>query len=139
MIVGHGTLGDRHDAKGTDPAAVGKIIFIAAGAADGGVVERHVAAKNTATSGTLACSTVVADRGVGERYVAKGINSIRRDDNAFVIVTHYQRLLNYIVPDRVHVLFEGRIAASGDKQLALRLEEEGYDWLRDEKQEPVTA
>ena len=54
---------------------------------------------------------------------------LRRDDNAFLVVTHYQRLLNYIIPDRVHVLVDGRIARSGGKELALDLEERGYDWV----------
>lgn len=71
------------------------------------------------------------------KIVANGINAMRDKDNAFVVVTHYQRLLNYIVPDRVHILYEGKIAASGDKDLALRLEEKGYDWLKEEMKEPA--
>src|ERR687886_150275 len=63
------------------------------------------------------------------RIVAHGVNSLRRPDNATIVVTHYQRLLNYIVPDRVHVLAGGRIVRSGGKELALQLEERGYDWL----------
>jgi Fe-S cluster assembly ATP-binding protein len=63
------------------------------------------------------------------RIVANGVNQLRRPDNAIVLVTHYQRLLNYIVPDYVHVLAEGRIIKSGGKELALELEEKGYDWL----------
>ncbi|MEO7360893.1 MAG: Fe-S cluster assembly ATPase SufC [Gemmatimonadaceae bacterium] len=63
------------------------------------------------------------------RIVADGVNSLRRPDNAAIIVTHYQRLLNYIVPDYVHVLANGRIIKSGDKSLALELEAKGYDWL----------
>jgi Fe-S cluster assembly ATP-binding protein len=63
------------------------------------------------------------------RTVADGVNKLRRDNNAFLVVTHYQRLLNYIVPDRVHVLVDGRIARSGGKELALDLEERGYDWV----------
>ena len=63
------------------------------------------------------------------RIVADGVNKLRRPDNAAIIVTHYQRLLNYIVPDRVHVLAGGRIIRSGDKALALELEARGYDWL----------
>ena len=63
------------------------------------------------------------------RTVADGVNKLRRGDNAFLVVTHYQRLLNYIVPDRVHVLVDGRIARSGGKELALELEERGYDWI----------
>ena len=67
------------------------------------------------------------------KIVAKGVNSLRRDDNATIVVTHYQRLLNYIVPDFVHVMVDGRIIESGDKELALRLEEHGYDWIKREK------
>jgi Fe-S cluster assembly ATP-binding protein len=60
------------------------------------------------------------------RIVAKGVNAMRRDDRAFIVITHYQRLLDYIVPDRVHVLVDGRIVRSGGKELALELEETGY-------------
>jgi Fe-S cluster assembly ATP-binding protein len=63
------------------------------------------------------------------RIVAQGVNSLKRPDNATIVVTHYQRLLNYIVPDYVHVLANGRIVRSGGKDLALELEEKGYDWL----------
>ncbi len=63
------------------------------------------------------------------RIVATGVTKLKRDDNATVVITHYQRLLDYIVPDFVHVLYKGRIIYSGDKSLALKLEEEGYDWL----------
>ncbi len=66
------------------------------------------------------------------RLVADGVNKLRRKDNAVIAVTHYQRLLNYIVPDFVHVLVDGRIVKSGGKDLALVLEEKGYDWLKDE-------
>ncbi|MFL5461854.1 MAG: Fe-S cluster assembly ATPase SufC [Gemmatimonadales bacterium] len=66
------------------------------------------------------------------RIVAGGVNALRRPDNATVLVTHYQRLLNYIVPDHVHVLSAGRIVKSGGKELALELEERGYEWLEDE-------
>jgi Fe-S cluster assembly ATP-binding protein len=66
------------------------------------------------------------------RIVAGGVNALRRPENATVLVTHYQRLLNYIVPDHVHVLSAGRIAKSGGKELALELEERGYEWLEDE-------
>jgi Fe-S cluster assembly ATP-binding protein len=66
------------------------------------------------------------------RIVAKGVNALRRPDNATVLVTHYQRLLNYIIPDRVHVLSGGRIVKSGGKELALELEERGYEWLEPE-------
>jgi Fe-S cluster assembly ATP-binding protein len=64
--------------------------------------------------------------------VAEGVNAMRDPQRAFVLVTHYQRLLNYIEPDRVHVLAEGRIVRSGDKDLALDLEDKGYAWLEDE-------
>ncbi len=67
------------------------------------------------------------------RIVANGVNQLRRKDNAFIVITHYQRLLDYIVPDYVHVLFDGRIVESGDKELALHLEEHGYDWLKKEQ------
>jgi Fe-S cluster assembly ATP-binding protein len=65
------------------------------------------------------------------RVVADGVNKLKRPDNATIVVTHYQRLLNYIVPDYVHVLVNGRIAKSGHKELALELEERGYDWVVD--------
>jgi Fe-S cluster assembly ATP-binding protein len=67
------------------------------------------------------------------RIVARGVNSLRRPDNATIVVTHYQRLLNYIVPDYVHVLSAGRIAKSGGKELALELEEKGYDWIEEQQ------
>jgi Fe-S cluster assembly ATP-binding protein len=70
--------------------------------------------------------------------VAEGVNKLRTKDNAFLVITHYQRLLNYIVPDFVHVMFDGRIVKSGGKELALHLEEEGYDWISDIK-EPAEA
>jgi len=66
------------------------------------------------------------------RIVASGVNALRRPDSATIIVTHYQRLLNYIVPDRVHVLSGGRIVKSGGKDLALELEAKGYEWLEQE-------
>ena len=66
------------------------------------------------------------------KTVAEAVNKLRAPDRAFVVVTHYQRLLNYIIPDRVHVLADGRIVKSGGKELALELEEKGYDWLRPE-------
>jgi len=66
------------------------------------------------------------------RIVANGVNALRRPDNAAIVVTHYQRLLNYIVPDRVHVLSAGRIVKSGGKDLALELEARGYEWLEEE-------
>lgn len=65
------------------------------------------------------------------RVVADGVNKLRTKENAVVLVTHYQRLLNYIVPDFVHVLYRGRIARSGGKELALALEEKGYDWIKE--------
>jgi Fe-S cluster assembly ATP-binding protein len=69
------------------------------------------------------------------RIVAKGVNKLRSSRNAFIIITHYQRLLEYIVPDFVHVLYDGRIVKSGTKELALELEEKGYDWLKEESRE----
>ena len=66
------------------------------------------------------------------KIVAAGVNSLRGPDRAVMLVTHYQRLLDYIVPDRVHVLVRGRIARSGDKSLALELEKRGYDWVTSE-------
>jgi Fe-S cluster assembly ATP-binding protein len=66
------------------------------------------------------------------RIVASGINALRTPDNAMILVTHYQRLLNYITPGYVHVLFNGRIVKSGGKTLALELEAKGYDWIKDE-------
>ena len=65
------------------------------------------------------------------RIVANGVNQLHRDDNAFIVITHYQRLLDYIVPDFVHVMYDGRIVKSGDKSLALELEEKGYEWIKD--------
>ncbi len=66
------------------------------------------------------------------RIVATGVNKLRRPDNATIVITHYQRLLEYIVPDVVHVLFDGRIVKSGGKDLALQLEEKGYEWIRND-------
>jgi Fe-S cluster assembly ATP-binding protein len=65
------------------------------------------------------------------RIVSEGVNRLRSKDNAMLVVTHYQRLLNYIVPDFVHVLYDGRIIKSGGKELALELEEHGYDWIKE--------
>lgn len=65
------------------------------------------------------------------RTVAGGVNKLKTKDNAFIVITHYQRLLDYIIPDFVHVMFEGRIVQSGDKSLALKLEKEGYDWVEE--------
>ncbi|MCB0515069.1 MAG: Fe-S cluster assembly ATPase SufC [Chitinophagales bacterium] len=67
------------------------------------------------------------------KIVANGVNQYKTNNNAALVITHYQRLLDYIVPDRVHVLFDGRIVKSGDKNLALQLEEKGYDWIKDEQ------
>jgi len=66
------------------------------------------------------------------RIVANGVNQLRTKDNATIVVTHYQRLLDYIVPDYVHVLYNGRVVKSGTKELALELEEKGYDWVKAE-------
>lgn len=66
------------------------------------------------------------------KIVSDTVNQMRDGQRSFVIVTHYQRLLNYIVPDFVHVLYNGRIVKSGDKSLALKLEEQGYDWIKEE-------
>jgi Fe-S cluster assembly ATP-binding protein len=71
------------------------------------------------------------------RIVADGVNALRSKDRAILVITHYQRLLNYIVPDRVHVLYEGRIVKSGGKELALELEEKGYGWLEDTAKEAL--
>jgi Fe-S cluster assembly ATP-binding protein len=70
------------------------------------------------------------------RIVAGGVNALRQKDRAMIVITHYQRLLNYIVPDFIHVLYDGRIVKSGSKELALELEVKGYDWI---KAEPVAA
>ncbi|MGY5845819.1 Fe-S cluster assembly ATPase SufC [Salegentibacter sp. HM20] len=67
------------------------------------------------------------------KVVANGVNKLRNSDNAVLVITHYQRLLNYIQPDKVHVLVDGKIVKSGGKELALELEEKGYDWLKAEK------
>jgi Fe-S cluster assembly ATP-binding protein len=66
------------------------------------------------------------------RIVAHGVNSLKSKDNASILITHYQRLLDYIVPDFVHVLFDGKIVKTGDKSLAMELEEKGYDWIKAE-------
>ena len=71
------------------------------------------------------------------KIVADGVNSLRSEERAFVVITHYQRLLEYIVPDRVHVLIDGKIVRSGGKNLALELEEKGYAWLEEELAAPV--
>jgi Fe-S cluster assembly ATP-binding protein len=72
------------------------------------------------------------------RIVANGVNALRSPERSFVVITHYQRLLEYIVPDYVHVLYKGRIVKSGGKELALQLEERGYDWIK-EAHEPTLA
>ena len=66
------------------------------------------------------------------KIVANGVNKLKNKDNAILVITHYQRLLEYIVPDYVHVLFDGKIVKSGGKELALKLEEKGYDWIKEE-------
>ena len=70
------------------------------------------------------------------RIVSNGVNKLRTKDNAVIVVTHYQRLLEYIVPDFVHVLYKGKIVKSGTKELALELEAKGYDWIKDEAAVP---
>ena len=71
------------------------------------------------------------------RQVAGGVNKLRSSSNAFILITHYQRLLNYITPDVVHVFWNGQIIKSGGRELALELEEKGYDWLKPEAQDPA--
>lgn len=71
------------------------------------------------------------------RIVANGVNKLRSENRAFLVITHYQRLLDYIVPDFVHVLVNGRIVKSGTKELALELEEKGYDWIKEELETAV--
>ena len=73
------------------------------------------------------------------KIAADGVNSLRSPERSFIVVTHYQRMLNYIVPDAVHVLYEGRIVKSGGKELALELEEEGYSWLEDKTASAVNS
>ena len=73
------------------------------------------------------------------RIVAGGVNKLRKSDNAIILVTHYQRLLNYIIPDYVHVLASGRIVKEGGKELALELEERGYDWIKGQAGKKGTA
>ena len=67
------------------------------------------------------------------KIVADGVNHMRGKDRGILIITHYQRLLNYIVPDRVHIMWDGRIVKSGDKSLAFEVEERGYDWVKQEQ------
>ena len=64
------------------------------------------------------------------RIVSEGVNAMRGPDTGFLVITHYQRLLEYIIPDRVHIMWDGRIVHSGGKELALELEEKGYDWVK---------
>ena len=71
------------------------------------------------------------------RIVSNGVNALKSKENATIVVTHYQRLLDYIVPDFVHVLYKGRIVKSGGKELALELEEKGYDWIKEEAEAAV--
>ncbi len=73
------------------------------------------------------------------KIVSNGVNSLRGPNLGVLLITHYQRLLNYIVPDRVHVMVKGRIEMSGGKELALQLEEKGYDWVKDDIDEPALA
>ncbi len=73
------------------------------------------------------------------KIVADGVNSLRSPKRAFLVVTHYQRLLNYIIPDKIHVLYDGRIVRSGDKSLAIELEEKGYSWLEEEAATAVNS
>jgi Fe-S cluster assembly ATP-binding protein len=65
------------------------------------------------------------------KTVANAVNAMRSDERAFIVITHYQRLLDYIVPDHVHILYDGKIVLSGDKSLALKVEREGYGWIKD--------
>tara|TARA_Y200000002_G_C22662377_1_gene656377 strand:- start:1726 stop:2097 length:372 start_codon:yes stop_codon:yes gene_type:complete len=71
------------------------------------------------------------------RIVANGVNKLKSKDNATLVITHYQRLLDYIIPDFVHVLYDGKIVKSGGKELAFKLEEEGYDWIKKEANQNV--
>ena len=68
----------------------------------------------------------------GLRFVARGVNKLKRPDNSTIVITHYQRLLDYIVPDVVHVLYDGRIVKTAGKELVLELEKYGYDWIKQE-------
>jgi ABC-type multidrug transport system ATPase subunit len=73
------------------------------------------------------------------KIVSRGVNAMRSEDRGFLVITHYQRLLDYIQPDIVHVLKDGRIVKTGGKELALELEERGYDWLKEEEQSPASS
>jgi Fe-S cluster assembly ATP-binding protein len=66
------------------------------------------------------------------KIVAEGVNHMRSEDRGILVITHYQRLLNYVVPDKVHIMWDGRIVMSGDKTLAMEVEERGYDWIKEE-------
>jgi Fe-S cluster assembly ATP-binding protein len=69
------------------------------------------------------------------KIVANGVNTLKSKENATIVITHYQRLLDYIVPDFVHVLFKGRLVKSGGKELAMELEKRGYDWIKEEQEQ----
>lgn len=71
------------------------------------------------------------------RIVANGVNQLRNEERSFIVVTHYQRLLDYIIPDFVHVLYNGKIVMTGGKELALKLEEKGYDWIKKEQDQQL--
>ena len=73
------------------------------------------------------------------RIVANGVNKLKHPDNSFIVITHYQRLLDYIIPDVVHVLYDGRIVKTAGKELALELEEKGYDWIKKEVENNLVA
>ena len=73
------------------------------------------------------------------RIVANGVNQLKRPDNATIVITHYQRLLDYIVPDVVHILYDGKIVKSGPKELALELEKRGYEWIKEEYEQGKLA
>ncbi|MDX1440491.1 MAG: Fe-S cluster assembly ATPase SufC, partial [Rubricoccaceae bacterium] len=73
------------------------------------------------------------------RVVADGVNKLRDSKRAFVLITHYQRLLNFVVPDFVHILLDGRIVRSGGPELAIELEEKGYDWVKEENNAQLVA
>jgi len=73
------------------------------------------------------------------KVVANGVNKMKSADNASIVITHYQRLLNYVIPDFVHIIYDGRIIKSGGKELALKLEEKGYDWIKSELAEPLST
>lgn len=70
------------------------------------------------------------------KVVANGVNALKNENNASLVITHYQRLLDYIIPDFVHIIYKGRIVKTGDKHLAIELEEKGYDWIKEEENQP---